>query len=127
MFFPTIFRRAPAVLGGLLFAGAVRAADAPVYNFSPVNQYNLQVSASFWNPIVRYVSAKSGVQLNLKLGRTSADTTAYVLAQEVDFVFSNHLFSPEREQLGWKVFGRRMTPPVQGQIIVPADSPSSNK
>jgi phosphonate transport system substrate-binding protein len=46
-----------------------------------------------------------------------------VLAQEVEFVFTNHLFSPEREQLGWKVFGRRLTPPVHGQILVPADSP----
>jgi len=36
-------------------ATAGPAPTAPVYNFSPVNQYNLQVSASFWNPIVRYV------------------------------------------------------------------------
>ena len=46
-----------------------------------------------------------------------------MLANEVDIVFTNHLFSPEREQLGWKVFGRRLTPPVHGQIVVPADSP----
>ena len=46
-----------------------------------------------------------------------------MLAQEVEFIFSNHLFSPEREQLGWKVFGRRLTPPVRAQILVPADSP----
>jgi phosphonate transport system substrate-binding protein len=63
------------------------------------------------------------VKLQLKIGRTSADTTAYVLAQEVEFVFSNHLFSPEREQLGWKALARRQTPPVFSQIIVPADSP----
>jgi phosphonate transport system substrate-binding protein len=87
------------------------------YNFSPVNQYNLQVSASFWNPIIRYVSAKSGVRLNLKLGRTSADTTSYVLAREVDFAFTNHLFSPDRQKMGWTVFGRRNAPPVM------ADSP----
>jgi phosphonate transport system substrate-binding protein len=93
------------------------------YNFSPVNQYNLQVSASFWNPIIRYVSARSGVRLNLKLGRTSADTTSYVLAREVDFAFTNHLFSPDREKMGWKVFGRRDAPPVMGQVVVPADSP----
>jgi phosphonate transport system substrate-binding protein len=69
------------------------------YNFSPVNQYNLQVSASFWNPIIRYVSHRSsGVRLNLKLGRTSADTTSYVLAREVDFAFTNHLFSPDRKR-----------------------------
>lgn len=125
MFRPTTVRSALALLAGLLTAGAgaARAADAPTYNFSPVNQYNLQVSASFWNPIIRYVSQKSGVRLNLKLGRTSADTTSYVLAREVDFAFTNHLFSPERARMGWTVFGRRNAPPVQAQIVVPADSP----
>jgi phosphonate transport system substrate-binding protein len=93
------------------------------YRFSPVNQYGINLTAAYWNPIISYVSEKSGVNLALKIGRTSADTTAYVLAQEVEFVFSNHLFSPEREKLGWKVFGRRDTPPVSGQIIVPSDSP----
>lgn len=97
--------------------------DLKVYNFSPVNQYNLNLSASFWNPIIRYVSEKSGVNLTLKLGRTSSDTTSYVLAQEVDFAFTNHLFSPERDKMGWKVFGRRDAPPLEGQIVVPVDSP----
>jgi phosphonate transport system substrate-binding protein len=98
-------------------------ADQPTYNFSPVNQFGIQLTAAYWNPIIAYVGEKSGVKLNLKIGRTSADTTSYVLAKEVEFVFSNHLFSPEREKLGWKVFGRRQTPPLQGQIVVPADSP----
>ncbi|WP_036167935.1 phosphate/phosphite/phosphonate ABC transporter substrate-binding protein [Massilia sp. 9096] len=118
-----------AGLASLVFGTALaasppaEAAEPPTYNFSPVNQYNLQVSAGFWNPIIRYVSSKSGVRLNLKLGRTSADTTSYVLAREVDFAFSNHLFSPERQKMGWTVFGRRAGAPVRGQIVVPADSP----
>lgn len=93
------------------------------YRFSPVNQFDINLTAAYWNPIIQYVTDKSGVKLSLKIGRTSADTTAYVLTQEVEFVFSNHLFSPEREQLGWKVFGRRQMPAIQGQIVVPADSP----
>ncbi len=93
------------------------------YRFSPVNQFDINLTAAYWNPIVQYVTEKSGVKLSLKIGRTSADTTAYVLTKEVEFVFSNHLFSPEREQLGWKVFGRRQMPAIQGQIVVPADSP----
>lgn len=112
--------------GFFLFACALAASVAAAphsYNFSPVNQYNLKVSASFWNPIVAYVSARSGVQLKLKLGRTSADTTSYVLAREVDFAFTNHLFSPEREKMGWTVFGRRDAAPVRAQIVVPSDSP----
>ena len=83
----------------LCLAGAAPAHAEPTYNFSPVNQYNLQVSAGFWNPIIQYVSSRSGVRLNLKLGRTSADTTSYVLAREVDFAFTNHLFSPERDKM----------------------------
>jgi len=104
-------------------AGAVPAlAQQSSYNFSPVNQWDIKLTAAYWNPIIAYVSERSGVKLNLKIGRTSADTTSYVLANEVEFVFSNHLFSPEREKLGWKVFARRNTPPVLGQIVVPEDS-----
>ncbi|MCS0612543.1 phosphate/phosphite/phosphonate ABC transporter substrate-binding protein [Massilia kyonggiensis] len=117
------FVRSVLAVVACLTAAGVRAAPPPAYDFSPVNQYNLQVSAGFWNPIIRYVSQKSGVRLNLKLGRTSADTTSYVLAREVDFAFTNHLFSPERARLGWTVFGRRNAPPIRAQIVVPADSP----
>ncbi len=119
------------VVGALLisvtaFSNAGQAATPRLYNFSPVNQQSLQVSAGFWNPILAYVSAKSGVELNLKLGRTSADTTAHVLAQEVDFAFTNHLFSPERAKLGWRVFGRRDAPPIRAQIVTAADGLGKN-
>jgi len=122
------FRAGLALLLALLWAApaaaaGVPAAGHPVYQFAPVNQYNLKVSASFWNPIVQYVSQKSGVRLKLKLGRTSADTTSFILNQQVDFAYTNHLFSPERAKLGWTVFGRLDRAPVHAQIVVPADSP----
>ena len=107
----------------LLAAQPACAQARKTYFFSPVNQYGIELTASYWNPIIEYVSEKSGVKLLLKLGRTSADTTAYVLAREVDFVFTNHLFSPERDRLGWKTFGRRNTPPIYSQIAVLAESP----
>ena len=59
-------------------------AQTDVYRFSPVNQWDITKTASYWNPIIQYVSQKSGVPMQLKIGRTSADTTAYVLAQEVE-------------------------------------------
>ena len=112
----------PLLALGLSFAATVAAAQA-TYRFSPVNQWDIAKTADYWNPIVQYVSRKSGVPMELKIGRTSADTTSYVLAREVEFVFSNHLFSPERAALGWKVFGRRNAPQIYGQIAVPEDSP----
>ncbi|HJV24191.1 MAG TPA: phosphate/phosphite/phosphonate ABC transporter substrate-binding protein [Aromatoleum sp.] len=112
------------VMFGLAVLCSVFAAHAqPVYRFSPVNQWDINKTVAYWNPIINYVSEKSGLQLELKIGRTSADTTAYVLAQEVEFVFSNHLFSPERRRLGWKVFGRRQPSEIRGAIAVPVDSP----
>lgn len=121
-----VLRRALfGVCGAVLLAGhgEVVAQSERGYNFSPVNQYGIELTARYWNPIVDYVSRKSGVKLQLKIGRTSADTTAYVLANEVEFVFTNHLFSPDRDHLGWKVFGRRDAPPIRSQIVVLADSP----
>lgn len=118
-----MIRRSCLALLVALLALPALAEEAKIYRFSPVNQYGINLTAEYWNPIINYVSEKSGVKLQLKIGRTSADTTAYVLANEAEFIFSNHLFSPERDALGWKVFGRRQTPPVHGQIIVPDESP----
>ncbi len=106
----------------LALSPSVQAQENGAYRFSPVNLYGIELTASYWNPIIDYVSTKSGVKLQLKIGRTSADTTAYVLANEVEFVFSNHLFSPDRDHLGWKVFGRRDTTPIRSQIVVLSDS-----
>ncbi len=116
------FIAAAAGSAAALAMGRARGADA-VYRFSPVPQQATPLVAAYWNPILAWVSARSGVKLELKISRTSAETTNYVLREEVEFVFTNHLFSPEREALGWRVFGRRLTPPVMGQLIVPAESP----
>lgn len=112
-----------AFVTGMLWCAATAGAQQAGYSFSPVNQYDINMTAAYWNPIINYISEKSGVKLNLKIGRTSADTTSYVLAKEVEFVFTNHLFSPEREKLGWKVIARRNVPALHGQLVVPADSP----
>ena len=120
--FLRLWALALALLGAAALPATALAQQAN-YSFSPVPQYGIGLTASYWNPILDYVSEKSGVKLNLKISRTSADTTAFVLAREVDFIFSNHLFSPERDGLGWKVFGRRQMPPLFSQIVVPADSP----
>lgn len=111
-----------AIAGAMVFPAQAET----VYRFSPVNQYGINLTAAYWNPIIGYVSEKSGVKVVLKIGRTSADTTSYVLAREVELAFTNHLFSQEREKLGWRIFGRRQTPPIHGQIVVPADSPLSD-
>jgi phosphonate transport system substrate-binding protein len=99
------------------------AADSGPYLFAPVNQFGVALTASYWNPILTWVSAHSGLALRLKISRTSAETIQSVVAGEVQFSFNNHLFTPERERLGWKVLARRDTPPVRGVIAVLESSP----
>lgn len=72
-----VHRRAAALLiAGVLFGNAPAIHAETVYQFSPVNQYGIQLTAAYWNPIIQYVSERSGVKLELKIGRTSADTTS---------------------------------------------------
>ena len=120
-----LFRSALLVLMAMVpNAFAQNAAGQVVsYEFAPVAQHSLQLTAAYWNPILEHVSNQSGVRLRRRLARTRAETTAAVLAGEADFAFTNHLFNPERASLGWKVFARRQAPRVSGQLIVPAESP----
>lgn len=96
-------------------------AETPVYAFSVLNQRSPALTAQFWNPILAYVSQKSGVELRLKMGKTAPETTALTLRGEAQFAYTNHLFTPERVKLGWRVIARPNTDGIRGQLVV-ADS-----
>ena len=110
---------AVALLGA---AAALRAADRPPLAFGVLNQRSIALTAEYWNPILDYVSKKSGVPLRLKLGRTAAETTAMTIRGEFSFVYTNHLFTPERATLGYRVVARPDTQGIQGIVIVPDGS-----
>lgn len=114
-------------LGRLLFlatlgvTGSVVHAE-PVYYFSVLNQRSPVLTAEYWNPILAYVSKKSGVELKLKMGKTAPETTALTMRGEAQFAYTNHLFLPERVKLGWRVIARPDTDGIRGQLVVPAGS-----
>jgi len=71
----TLSRRrfAVASLLGLtvpLLPRIANAQDSAGYRFSPVNQYGVELTARYWNPIIDHVAMTSGVKLQLKIGRT---------------------------------------------------------
>ena len=82
------------VLTCLLVMGGAAAAEPVALNFGVINQRSLALTAEYWNPILKYVSARSGVQLRLMMGKTAPETTAQSVKGEHDFVYSNHLFTP---------------------------------
>jgi phosphonate transport system substrate-binding protein len=113
---------------GLLFATFVvlapvaQAAEQP-FRFNVLSQRSVALTAQYWNPILIYVSGKSGVPLELKLTKTTKEGNALAEQGAYDFLYTNHFFTPERDRLGFRVIARPAGRGIQGQIVVPHDSP----
>lgn len=107
----------------VLLGTVAQAAPTTPYAFGVLNHRNLQATAAYWNPILNYVSARSGVPLELHIGRTANETTDRAVAGQLDFAYTNHLFTPKRDRLGWRVLARRDTQGIRGQVVVLGNSP----
>jgi ABC-type phosphate/phosphonate transport system substrate-binding protein len=81
------------------------------------------LTAQFWNPILRYVSERSGVSLQLKVAPTGTDHSAMVRRGELDFLYSNHNFIKENGESGYRVFARTQGDAERGEIVVLQQSP----
>jgi phosphonate transport system substrate-binding protein len=114
---------AAAALAAIFVLHAPDAAAQKAYSFYVLHQRTIALTAQYWNPILTYVSAKSGVPLELKLAKSAKDGNAVAEAGGFDFQYTNHFFTPERDRLGWKVIARPAGPGIRSQIVVPVDSP----
>ena len=92
-------------------------------SFGVLNQRSVIATAEFWNPILTYVGKKSGIPLTLKMGSVAEETTAMTVRGDFDFIYTNHLFTPERDKLGFKLVARFNTSGIRGQIVTLETSP----
>ena len=122
-----MFRRAITTAATLLAASITMQIPALAgpqpYSFYVLHQRTIALTAQYFNPILTYVSAKSGVPLDLKLAKTAQEGNANAEAGKYDFLYTNHFFTPERDRLGYKVIARPAGPGIRSQIVVPVDSP----
>lgn len=93
------------------------------YPFGVLNHRSPTLTAEYWNPILAWVSARAGVPLTLRIGRTANETTDLAARGELAFVYTNHLFTPERDRLGFTVIARQEGGGIRGQVVVPASAP----
>ena len=64
-------------LAALMTVGTTaRAAEEQPYAFNVLNQRSVALTSQYWNPILIYVSKKSGVPLELKLAKTAQEGNA---------------------------------------------------
>ena len=107
----------------LLLATPAPTQQAAPLAFGVLNQQSPALTAERWNPILAYVSATSGVPLQLKMGRTVQETDTMMGRGDFDFVFTNHNFQSDFESIAFKVLARWAGELIRAVIAVPADSP----
>lgn len=103
-------------------ARVARASTNETLVFGVLNQQSPSLTAERWNPLLTYVTQKTGVKLRLRMGPTVERTNEMMAQDEFDFVFTNHNFRPEYERLGLKVIARWGSTSAAAAIAVPADS-----
>lgn len=114
--------RAVIILGLAAVWPSLAMAQAKPYAFNVLNQRTIALTAEYWNPILTYVSKKSGVPLQLKLAKNAREGNMIAEKGGYDFLYTNHFFTPERDGLGFQVIARPVGPGIQAQIVVPSDS-----
>jgi ABC-type phosphate/phosphonate transport system substrate-binding protein len=116
---------AAAVLVVVLFCvlGTPGWSQHQPYSFGVIVWRSPTLTAQFWNPILRHVSERSGVPLQLKVANTGPEHTAMVGHAALDFLYSNHNFIKENEASGYRVFARSKDDVGTGEIVVLKDSP----
>ena len=110
----------------LLFAAAAacpaQAQDA-AYSFGALPQRSALMTAEFWNPILEYVSRKSGVRLVLKIAKNAEESDQAQASGAYDFVYSNHIFAPGIKPAGYKPILKPNEEAVRSQIVALESSP----
>ncbi|WP_158592345.1 phosphate/phosphite/phosphonate ABC transporter substrate-binding protein [Noviherbaspirillum sedimenti] len=91
--------------------------------FGVIRSRSAVLTAQHWNPILRYVSQRSGVPLRIKLAKSGPEHAAMIRRGELDFIYSNYQFAPDNDTVGYRVMVRPLTGTMRSQIIVPANSP----
>lgn len=102
------------------------AASPPVgqpLEFGVVNQQSPIQTAEKWNPILRYLTDKTGIPLRLRMGATVEQTDAMMEREAFDLVYTNHNFQTGYDGK-YKVMARWAGQPIRAMIVVLDDSPA---
>lgn len=93
------------------------------YSFGPVTQRSPSLTAQYWNPILDYVSRRSGVKLELQMESTGDRSSDATVKGEYDFIYSNHQFKPSAAIQGYSVILRPRAEDISAEIVTLEDSP----
>ena len=101
----------------ILFASVASAAgESLTFGVNP--QRSVVITAQYWNPILAYISRKSGVKLEMMVEKTGQEYSVKVGKGVYDFAYTNHIFNPTNAKVGYHVFARPNDDNIKGEIVV---------
>ena len=82
-----------------LSVASIAASEPKIYSVGVLNQQSVVHTAELWNPILAYLTEKTGAHFVLRISATAQETDAQTAQGEFDLVYSNHIFfMPIREE-----------------------------
>lgn len=117
------FNKVCGVLGLLMLNFFAQNAIAETYSFSVVPLRSAVLTAQYWNPILAYVSSKSGVTLELKVSRSVTENALALEEGRDDFHYSYLIFRPKVQLQKYRVILKPSSGEIRSQIVVLANSP----
>lgn len=105
-----------------ILAGSSGFAVAETYIFSVVPLRSAVLTAQYWNPILSYVGAKAGVNLELQISRSVSDSAVALEQGGFDFNYSYLIFRPKAQLQKYKVILRSRGGDIRSQIVTLASS-----
>src|SRR5712691_11789307 len=106
-------KRAATILAVAVAMHSPGVAAQQAYAFYVLNQRSIGLTAEYWNPILTHVSRKSGVPLELKLAKTAKEGNAIAEMGKYDFLYTNHFFTPARDDLVAEAIARPAGPGIR--------------
>lgn len=97
-------------------------ADALVFGVSPAK--DPEQTMKNWNPVVKYLSRKSGVKVRLSVAASVEDFEKQLGQGAFDFVYMNpYQYTTYHKTQGYVAFAKEKDKKVKGIIVVKKDSP----
>lgn len=111
-----------AICWAIPFGSGAEEGRTP-YLFGVLSQRSAVLTAQHWNPILDYVTRRTGIPLQLRIARTAPESNQAIASGDYDFVYSNTIFTPENIGQGYQVILRPRVADISSQIVTLEDSP----
>jgi phosphonate transport system substrate-binding protein len=110
------------LLSVLLALAAPASAEEKTYSFGVLPQRSAVLTAQYWNPVLEYVTRKSGVNLKLKVAHTAPECDAAIAQGVYDFAYAVTIFLPSNSAANYQAILRPEAGEISGQIVTLEDS-----